>query len=77
MILKVVVDAKDRIVAVAHLPEVETNAGPVLTARPVLGPGMREFDIPVPLEHASRHPRKLRRALHVDAGVVVYRDEDA
>jgi hypothetical protein len=72
MILKVVLDANDRIVAVAHLPEIKTDAGPALMARPVLGPGMREFDIAVPLEHTARHPRKLKRALRVEGGVVVY-----
>jgi hypothetical protein len=73
MTLKVVVDAKNRIIAAAHVA-VHTGAGPALTARPVLAPGQREFDVAIPDAHRARHPRALFRGLHVDAsGVVVYR----
>jgi len=73
MTLKVVVDAQNRIIAVAHVAA-PTGAGPALTARPVLGPGQREFDVAIPDAHRARHPRALFRALHVDTGgAVVYR----
>jgi len=75
MTLKVVVDAKNRIVAVAHMPELQVGQGPALIARPVLGPGHRELDIVIPDAHVARKPLEHMRALHVDeAGVVVYRD---
>ena len=74
MTLKVVVDANNRIVAVAHVPDVQAGQGPALTARPVLGRGHREFDIVVPEAHRGREPLAHMRALHVDErGVVVYR----
>jgi hypothetical protein len=73
MTLKVVVDAKNRIIAVAHI-EAHAGPGPALTARPVLGPGQREFDVAIPEAHRARHPRELLRGLHVDeGGAVVYR----
>ena len=73
MTLKVVVDAKNRIIAVAHVA-VHAGPGPALTARPVLGQGQREVDVAVPEEHRARHPRALLRGLHVDeSGAVVYR----
>lgn len=60
----------------ANLPEASPGAGPVATVRPILGPGMREFDISVPVADAGRHLRDLRKALHVDAaGVVSYREK--
>jgi hypothetical protein len=74
MKLKVVVDAKNRILAVAHLPEAKAGAGPGLTARPLAGPGQRELDVAIPLEHANKHLRAIMRGLHVNpAGVVEYR----
>jgi hypothetical protein len=74
MTLKVIVDAKNRIVAVAHMPELQTGQGPGLIARPVLGHGHREFDIVIPDAHVARKPLEHMRALHVDeAGSVVYR----
>ena len=74
MTLKVIVDAKNRIIAVAHMPDVVPGQAPGLTARPILGPGHREVDIVIPEAHATRQPREHLRALHVDpAGVVVYR----
>jgi hypothetical protein len=57
MKLKVVVDAKNRILAVAHLPEVKAGAGPRLIARPVAAPGQKEFDVAIPAEHADKHLR--------------------
>ncbi|HEX4404125.1 MAG TPA: hypothetical protein VH560_04805 [Polyangia bacterium] len=72
MTLKVVVDAKDRIIAVAHLAA-NAGAGPALTARPVLAAGQREFDVEIPEAHRARHPRALFRSLHVEGGAVVYR----
>ena len=74
MKLKVVVDAKNRILAVAHLPEAKAGEGPRLIARPVAGPGQREFDVAIPVEHADKHLRAIMRGLHVNpAGVVAYR----
>jgi hypothetical protein len=74
MTLKVVVDAKNRIIAVAHIPDVQVGQGPALIARPVLGHGQWEFDVVVPEAHVARKPREHMRALHVDAaGSVVYR----
>jgi hypothetical protein len=74
MKLKVVVDAKNRILAVAHLPEVKAGEGPRLIARPVAGPGHREFDVVIPVEHADKQLRAIMRGLHVNlAGVVEYR----
>ena len=74
MKLKVVVDAKNRILAVAHLPEGKAGEGPGLIARPVAGPGQREFDVAIPVEHAGKHLRAIMRGLHVNpAGVVEYR----
>ena len=73
MKLKVVVDAKNRILAVAHLPEVKAGEGPGLMARPVAGHGQREFDVVIPVEHADKHLRAIMRGLHVNpAGVVEY-----
>jgi hypothetical protein len=73
MNLKVVVDAKNRILAVAHLPEVKEGEGPRLIARPVAGPGQREFDVVIPVEHANKHLRAIMRGLRVNhAGVVEY-----
>jgi len=73
MKLKVVVDAKNRILAVAHLPEVKAGEGPRSIARPVAGPGQREFDVAIPAEHADKHLRAIMRGLHVNlAGVVEY-----
>lgn len=73
MKLKVVVDAKNRILAVAHLPEVKAGEGPRLMTRPVAGPGQREFDVAIPAEHADQHLRAIMRGLHVNpAGVVEY-----
>ncbi|MES1209548.1 MAG: hypothetical protein ABUS79_26730 [Pseudomonadota bacterium] len=73
MTLKVVLDAKHRILAVVHMPAPDAPS-PVMTARPVLGPGMREVDIVVPAAHLERKPMEHRRALHVDAtGAVTYR----
>jgi hypothetical protein len=73
MTLKVVLDAKHRILAVVHMPAAGAP-GPVLVARPVLGPGMREVDVEVPAADVDGEPMELRRALHVDArGVVSYR----
>jgi len=74
MKLKVVVDAKNRILAVAHLPEVKAGEAPRLIARPVAGPGQRELDVAIPAEHADKHLRAIMRGLHVSpAGVVEYR----
>jgi hypothetical protein len=73
MKLKVVVDAKNRILAVAHLPEVKPGEGPGLIARPVAGHGQREFDVAIPVEHAGKELRAIMRGLHVNsAGVVEY-----
>jgi hypothetical protein len=73
MKLKVVVDAKNRILAVAHLPEGKAGEGPGLIARPVAGPGQRELDVAIPAEHADKPLRAIMRGLHVDpAGVVAY-----
>ena len=71
MKLKVVVDAKNRILAVAHLPEVKAGEGPGLIARPVAGPGQREFDVAIPAEHADKRLRVLMRGLSVNPGGVV------
>jgi hypothetical protein len=77
MTLKVVIDAKNRIVAVAHVPEAHAGPGPALIARPVLGPGQREVDVVIPDAHVGRHPRSLMRGLHIDqTGGVVYRVTD-
>jgi hypothetical protein len=74
MKLKVVVDAKNRILAVAQLPEVKPGEEPRLMARPVAGPGQREFDVAIPVEHADKHLRTIMRGLHVNsASVVEYR----
>jgi hypothetical protein len=73
MKLKVVVDAKNRILAVAHLPEVKAGESPRLIARPVAGPGQRELDVAIPVEQADQHMRAIMRGLHVNpAGVVEY-----
>jgi hypothetical protein len=71
--LKVIVDGNDRILAVAHVPVAQPGAPPPLTARPLLGPGMREFDVIVPAEHIGRKPREHLRALHVTRTGVSYR----
>jgi hypothetical protein len=77
MTLKVIVDAKNQIIAVAHLPDVMPGQPPALSARPVLGPGHREFDLVIPDAHAARQPREHLRALHVDhKGDVRYRGDD-
>ena len=73
MKLGVVVDAKNRILAVAHLPEAKAGEGPQLITRPVARPGQREFDVAIPVEHADKHLRAIMRDLHVNlAGVVEY-----
>jgi hypothetical protein len=72
MTLKVVVDAKNRIIAAAHVAT-PTGAAAAPTARPVLAPGQREFDVTIPEAHRAHHPRALFRALHVEGGAVVYR----
>jgi hypothetical protein len=76
MTLKVVVDAGHRILAFAVLPDIagsEGGARPALTARPLPGPGHREFDVLVPAQHAKRALREHLRALHASAAGVVYR----
>lgn len=73
MKLKVVVDAKNRILAVAHLPEVKAGEGPRLMVLPVAGPGHREFEVAIPIEHPDKHLRAILRGLQVNrAGVVEY-----
>ena len=74
MKLKVVVDAKNRILAVAQLPEVKAGEGPRLLAQPVAGPGQKEFDVAIPVEHSDENLRAILRGLHVNpAGVVEFR----
>ena len=73
MKLKVVVDAKNRILAVAHLPEVKAGEDLQLIARPVARPGQREIDVTIAVEHADKNLRAIMRGLHVNlAGVVEY-----
>ena len=73
MKLKVVVDAKNRILAVAHFPELKAGEGARLIALPVAGPGHRELDVTIPVEHADKRLRAIMRSLHVNpAGVVEY-----
>lgn len=74
MKLRIIVDGKHRIVAVASMPAVVPNGRPVLVATPVCPSGYREHDVSVPEADLHRDPHEHLRALHVDAaGGVTYR----
>jgi len=73
MRLKIIVDAADRILAVAHVPDVLPGQPPALVAMPVPGPRHRELEVVVPVEHRARKPREHWRALEVTAKGVLYR----
>lgn len=71
LLLKVVVDAHRRVIAVADIPA-SPRAGQLLV-RPVLGPGMVEYDLVVEADDFQTNARTILRSLHVEESGVVYR----
>jgi hypothetical protein len=78
MLLKVIVDETDQIVAVSHLHQhLPVEAPPPGYESPptalILGPGHREFDIAIPFDPAVRQALSHRALRARQEGVIRYR----